>query len=401
MRDSKRNWKTVILFVFLLGLLPLSLDSYLSIMPLLEQVFKKDPIFIQMGFSAFLFIFGLFQLFFGVLSDRFGRKGMALNGLIVFEIGVICSFFATQLTVLLLGRILQAMGCSMIFVAVLAAVKDSYSYQKSTIIYTYMTAWNPLFALFGLVMSSFLIKWIGWQSVFIVLGLFGFFLFYLSCLYFKETLIQKNKDFFWSRARFNQLKNPCFIIFTLTLVSGYSGLMSIISLTPHILLKVLDVKLQYLGLYFGILSSSVLFSGISSVYIIKKQGVFFLLKTGFILLLLATILLLIINVSYTLSCWSYFLPTSLMVIGSVWLLNAGQGGSMSMCKASNAGFTTSILSLFRYGLGSILCAIPVFISSTSIMPLAYLCFILLSIMSCALWVLHYFYHDAKLALKVL
>ena len=52
----------------------------------------------------------LFQVPFGILSDKFGRKETLIIGLIIFAIGSVVSAIATDISTLLLGRFLQGAG---------------------------------------------------------------------------------------------------------------------------------------------------------------------------------------------------------------------------------------------------------------------------------------------------
>jgi len=52
----------------------------------------------------------LFQVPFGIMSDKLGRKGTIITGLLVFAIGSIFAAIATDIPTLLLGRFLQGAG---------------------------------------------------------------------------------------------------------------------------------------------------------------------------------------------------------------------------------------------------------------------------------------------------
>jgi len=52
----------------------------------------------------------LFQVPFGIMSDKLGRKGTIITGLLVFAIGSIFAAIATPIPTLLLGRFLQGAG---------------------------------------------------------------------------------------------------------------------------------------------------------------------------------------------------------------------------------------------------------------------------------------------------
>lgn len=68
------------------------------------------PALAGLAVGAFGITQALLQIPFGLLSDRFGRKGVILAGLAVFGLGSVVAAQADSITALLFGRILQGAG---------------------------------------------------------------------------------------------------------------------------------------------------------------------------------------------------------------------------------------------------------------------------------------------------
>jgi MFS transporter, DHA1 family, multidrug resistance protein len=64
--------------------------------------------------SSFFVAFALGQLAVGPLSDRFGRKPLVLGGLAVFAAGSVVCALAGTLPLLVLGRVIQALGLALL-----------------------------------------------------------------------------------------------------------------------------------------------------------------------------------------------------------------------------------------------------------------------------------------------
>ena len=64
----------VLVLSLLLGLQPITTDLYLPALPTITQVFGAAMPQAQLTLSALLLAFGLSQLVWGPLSDRFGRR---------------------------------------------------------------------------------------------------------------------------------------------------------------------------------------------------------------------------------------------------------------------------------------------------------------------------------------
>jgi DHA1 family bicyclomycin/chloramphenicol resistance-like MFS transporter len=81
----------------------------------------------QLIITFYLAGFALGQLFFGPLSDRFGRKKPLYAGLLIFAIGAVMAAFATSAAMMLAARILQGIGAAAPRVIAIAIVRDRFS----------------------------------------------------------------------------------------------------------------------------------------------------------------------------------------------------------------------------------------------------------------------------------
>lgn len=68
------------------------------------------PLLAGLAVGAFGLMQAVFQIPFGVLSDRFGNKRMLLSGLVIVVAGFVLGFFARSIWMLILARMLQGSG---------------------------------------------------------------------------------------------------------------------------------------------------------------------------------------------------------------------------------------------------------------------------------------------------
>ena len=80
----------------------------------------------QIAFSAAMVVLAISTLFYGPLSDRYGRLPMLYVGLVLFLIGTTVALFSTGITMLIVGRIIQAVGGAAGMVITRAIVRDIY-----------------------------------------------------------------------------------------------------------------------------------------------------------------------------------------------------------------------------------------------------------------------------------
>jgi DHA1 family bicyclomycin/chloramphenicol resistance-like MFS transporter len=126
--------------------------------------------------SAFFIAFAVGQLFAGPLSDRFGRKWLVTAGLLTLLAGSAICAFADSLSVLIFGRIVQALGACAASVLSRAIARDLFqgsALSKALALTMVASAAAPGFSpLAGGVLGDLL----GWRSMFMIVGVGAIFL---------------------------------------------------------------------------------------------------------------------------------------------------------------------------------------------------------------------------------
>ena len=81
----------VVLLSLLLGIQPITTDLYLPALPSLTQDLSGSMMQAQLTLTALSLAFGVSQLFWGPLSDRFGRRPILVWGMVFFTLSSIGS----------------------------------------------------------------------------------------------------------------------------------------------------------------------------------------------------------------------------------------------------------------------------------------------------------------------
>jgi MFS family permease len=121
MLTSKQK-KTVLGLSLSLALRILGLSLVLPIFIFYGSEFTNNPALIGFAFGGYGLTQAIFQVPFGILSDKFGRKKTIVLGLLLFAIGSIIAAFPPNIFVLIFARLLQ--GCGAISSSVIAFVAD-------------------------------------------------------------------------------------------------------------------------------------------------------------------------------------------------------------------------------------------------------------------------------------
>src|ERR1700761_3129005 len=115
----------IVLLGALAALAPLSIDMGLPALPQLEQTLQTHSG--PLTLSVFMAGFALTPLFYGGLSDRFGRRPLLIIGMLIFiGAGIACAV-ASSFETLLIDRFIQGAGAAVGPTIAFAAARDQYA----------------------------------------------------------------------------------------------------------------------------------------------------------------------------------------------------------------------------------------------------------------------------------
>ena len=117
----------VLVLSMLLGLQPVATDLYLPSLPTIRLELGAGMPQMQLTLTALLLAFGLSQLVWGPLSDRYGRRPILLIGLAVFVLSSVGSAFSANIEQLIGWRMLQGVAMGAGVMCARAIVRDLYA----------------------------------------------------------------------------------------------------------------------------------------------------------------------------------------------------------------------------------------------------------------------------------
>ena len=163
--------------VLLLGALvafgPLAIDLYLPALPAIAAGLAATPEAVQLSVTVFLAGFSFGMLFYGPISDRYGRRRVMLGGIGLFVVASIACMLAGAVEQLIVARLFQAIGGGSASVLARAVARDVYSPTEAIrklSLMAMVTSVAPLLA--PLIGSGVLALW-GWRAAFGVLLAWG------------------------------------------------------------------------------------------------------------------------------------------------------------------------------------------------------------------------------------
>ncbi|WP_122055845.1 multidrug effflux MFS transporter [Vibrio sp. Evd11] len=169
---------------------PLTIDLYLPALPQMVEVFNTDQSMVNLTLSSYFVTYAVGLLFWGPLSEKFGRKPILLIGIVSYMVASVLCAMTNSIEQLIGARIFQAFAGSAITVIATAIVKDLYDGREREKIMATIMSLVIIAPMVAPVFGAFLLKIASWRMMFVTLAIFGAFASVLALCY-RETLESK------------------------------------------------------------------------------------------------------------------------------------------------------------------------------------------------------------------
>ena len=275
---SERHLTGGILFL-LAGLAALGALATNIILPAFPQIGAELAVSApELGFllSSFFVAFALGQLVAGPLSDRFGRKPLVLGGLAVFAAGSIVCALADTLPVLVLGRVIQALGACAASVLSRAIARDLFDGEALGRALALTMIAGAAAPGFSPLLGSIIAALSGWRVTFLVVAAFGMALALHYSSRVGETLaVDRRSPLALSAvaSSYGRLAaDPRFILPALAVSLVIGGLYSFFAAAPGVLMDELGLTALQLGLTFATTVLIVFLAGFLAPRLARRWG---------------------------------------------------------------------------------------------------------------------------------
>jgi EmrB/QacA subfamily drug resistance transporter len=122
---------------------------------------------------AYLATVTVMLLLAGRLGDRFGRKTVTVAGVAFLTVGAVLCALAPNLASLIAFRVVQGLGGALILANVMAAITGVFPPEQRRRAMAINASVLALGQITGLVLGGFLLDWLGWRSLFLLIGVIG------------------------------------------------------------------------------------------------------------------------------------------------------------------------------------------------------------------------------------
>ena len=187
--NTKLNNKLQLLILFILAssLVCIAQSIITTGLVYLMSDFSVSSTQAQWSYSAFLLVVGVMIPLSAFISRRFSAKSIFFFSLIIFLLGSIICYFSTSLVVLIIGRVLQAIGNGIIMPYVQILLLRTIPEEKWQ---TYMGAYGLVIAIapvIGSFLGGFVISLYGWRELFSFFTISAIILLVLGVFFVKDN----------------------------------------------------------------------------------------------------------------------------------------------------------------------------------------------------------------------
>jgi MFS transporter, DHA1 family, multidrug resistance protein len=240
------------LLALLLGLQPVMTDVYLPALPLIVREFAAPLSQVQMTMSALILAFGLMQLVWGPVADRWGRRPVLLVALALMAAASIGAALASSMVWLIFWRMAQGATLAAATVCSRAIVRDLYEPHQGAHVMALALSGLGVVAIASPLTGGLLAGAFGWRACLTAVGVCAAIAWLTMAWRLPETLAVRNPQALHGRALLRNagtvLAHPTFRAWALLVAGTYAGLFILLSASSYAYTGVLGFSSAQYGM---------------------------------------------------------------------------------------------------------------------------------------------------------
>ncbi|KQW72143.1 MFS transporter [Phenylobacterium sp. Root77] len=346
--------------VFLLGALtafaPMSIDMYLPSLPSIGADLHASAAQTQGTVAAFFAGMAIGQFFYGPASDRFGRRGPILVGVVIYIAASIACALSTSGDMLIAARFVQALGGCAGGVVARAVVRDRFNHTETARMLSLLTLIMGLAPILAPMLGGLLLTVGGWRLNFWVLALFGVGCGVATLLWLKESRSDETAAQAASesplRAYLALLRQPRLVGYALAGALNGATLFTYISASPDLLIGTYGISPQHFGWVFGLNAAAVIGASQVNRYLLRRATPDEVLSRASIAAVVASIALALAALTGIGERWT-ILPLLFLLLASYGFMQGNTMAGALNVDVRRAGSVSALMGGASFGVGAL------------------------------------------------
>ena len=344
------------LLALMMALTPLATDAYLPAIPDIARYLGTEASAAANSMSLYLLGFACGQVIFGPISDRIGRRPVAIGGIIVFFLSSLALAFSNSLAMFCTLRFVEALGGGACSVNAAAVVRDRFSGRESARMMSTMTMILLLAPLGAPTLGSLLNKYAGgWQAIFLFLALYALVALAMVSRRLPETAVLSGhaEGLATIARRYGRvLSHRAALGYIIAVACSYAGIFSFLSASSYLCINYYKVPEWIYGLMFTGNIILVLGANRFNLSLLKHHAPHDILKIGMLLQLGFGVLALLLVMAGLDAAWT-LMPLVIIFSSMNGLITANAISSMLDYFPSMSATATAALGCIQFSSGGV------------------------------------------------
>jgi DHA1 family bicyclomycin/chloramphenicol resistance-like MFS transporter len=350
----------------------MAVDMYLPAFPVIAKDLGASEDHVQFSLMTFFAGLMLGQLFYGPLSDRFGRKPLIYLGLVAFAIASLGCVFAADARQLSILRFVQGVGGSIGMVVSLAIVRDLYTGKQAARLLSLVVLVLGAAPVVAPLLGSMVISVSSWRIIFVILALFGMMLLGFAAAILPETrstelrAVSKPADSLRQYARL--LVNGRYVPFVLAVSIAQAGFFAYLSASAPAFITVFGLSPFVFSLVFATNALGMMAAARVTPRLLDRFHAATIVRIALLVYLTAALILLAMTLSGQLSAVSLAVVLFVVVATLGCIMPVSSALAMEHVGAV-AGTAAALLGAFQFGVGALASGVTAALSNGSVLPM--------------------------------
>ncbi len=311
---------------------------------------------VQLTMTSYLLGYALSQLFYGPLSDRFGRRPLMLSGASIFTFGTLICYLSFTIHLLIFGRFIQALGSCAGGVLSSAAVRDSYPEEKRGRTFAIVNGAFSVAPALGPIVGSFVDHYFGWHANFLVLLFLAIILFVNVWFFFPETNHHKDPTATHIKPLiihyFSLFRDPYYLPYLIVMGLAIGVVYSCLIDAPVLVIKLLHLSSKWISIIaLGVMAGFMLGSFITS-FISGKIHDQWIVFIGTMIMIVSSLVLGFFAYVNFVTLASYLIPICTLFAGIAFVIPPSINEALLPFEHVT-GSASAMLGFFQMGIASL------------------------------------------------
>lgn len=330
---------------------PFVTDMYLPTLPAMTEYFNTTSSQVQLGLTASMIGLAAGQLFFGPLSDKYGRRLPLIIAMLLFLLATIGCLISSIIMQFVGWRVVQGVAGAGGIVISRSIAADKYSGRELAKMLGIIGAINGVAPIAAPIAGGGMAESLGWQGIFWTLFCLGIILL-LGSFHFKESLSEERRGSTCWKDVYNGfiavIHNRRYLCYIFQFGFAQGVIFANIASAPFIMQQHYGFSPLMFSVFFGVNAIAIVISATYASRFAHPEKALYRGSLGMVIVSFFLMIALCLDCNF----WIY----EILLIGLLSMIGLTFTSSNTLaldCERSNAGIASALLGALGFAFGGI------------------------------------------------